>query len=158
MEYMNKLIQAMENEEMISFLRGDNFYKIETSQYAPGAEPTDVGKVLSKAIYKIYKKTPKVKEEFERALISMLDGTLFDIYVVTLYIMSQLFKENNNLSPFKLNFEVIIPKLKEKLKTNKEEFQSGIKYPDGFEKKDIWNEIERFDKVCKAEYHITLLD
>lgn len=142
---------------MISYLRGDYPYKIETSQYAPGAEPTDVSKVLSKAIYKIYIQNPFIKEEFEKALLSLLDGSLLDVYVVLLYVMSQLFKEKNGLSPFKTNFSEIIPKLKIQLNVRRVEFQNGVIYPDGFEKKKVWDEIERLDKVCKEEYLITLL-
>ncbi len=158
MECKEKLIQAVQKNEMILFLRGEGSYKIEASQYAPSVEHTDVGRVLSKGIYKLYIENPIIKQEFERVLIEMLEGTLFDVYIVLLYVMSQLFKEKNSISPFRLNFDEIIHKLKLQLKIRKKEFQKGLIYPDGLEKKEVWNEIERFNKICKEEYHISLLD
>lgn len=158
MVYKEKLVQAIESGEIISFLRGDDLYKIEPSQYAQGAEPTDVGRVLSKAIYKLYEERPEFKEEFEKTLILMLDGTLFDVYVVILYIMSQLFREKNGLSPFIINLDDIVTKLRKKIIIRKEEFQRGLVYPNGFEKKEIWKEIERFNKVSKEEYEISLFE
>lgn len=152
-----KLIKAATRNEWDLFLRGDGFYKIETSQYAPGIQPTDVGKVLSKAIYKAYEDNPLVKEQFEETLIIMLDGTVLDIYVVVLYIVSQLFKEKNELSPFKLDLEKILPKLSKQLEDKRAEIQKGVRYPDGFEKKEAWSEIERFNKICKEEYQVSLL-
>ena len=60
---VNKLLdEAIKHGEILAFLRGEKEYRIETSQYMPGVEPTDVGKVLSKAIYKEYKENPKIKE------------------------------------------------------------------------------------------------
>lgn len=155
--YENKCIQAIQKNEFILYLRGDYPYNIETSQYAPGKEPTDVGKVLSKAIYKIYKNNPLIKEEFERTLVLILDGTLFDVYVVLLYVISQLFKEKNDLSPFIADFGEVIPKLKQQLNIRKEEFQKGLIYPDGFEKKNVWDEIERLNRVCIEQYETSLL-
>ena len=40
------LDEAIKNGEILAFLRGEKEYRIETSQYMPGVEPTDVGKVL----------------------------------------------------------------------------------------------------------------
>lgn len=157
MEYEEKLLQAIQQEEIIPFLRGDNGYKIEMSQFVPAVVPTDTGKILSRAIYKLYERRPIVKQEFETALITMLDGTLFDIYVAVLYVMGQLFKEKNNISPFKLDFNTIIPKLQQKLRQSKDGFQGEVESPDSFAWSGLWNEIERFDKICNEEYKISLL-
>ena len=54
MDIENMLLRAISKQEIISFLRGEGEYMVENSQYAPGAGLTDVGKVLSKGIYKIY--------------------------------------------------------------------------------------------------------
>lgn len=135
MDYVELLFQAIKDNELILFLRGDKFYKIEPSQYAPGTQPTDVGRVLSDAIYKGYKIKPDIKEKFEDALLIMLNRTTFDLYVVILYVVSQLFKEKNNLSPFKLEVEEILPKIREEIRNRRTEMEMGIKYSDGYEKK-----------------------
>ena len=156
MEVKEKLIKAIENDELKHFLCGEKIYKVEPSQYAPGAESTDVSKILSKAIYKVYKEQPKIKEEFEKVLLQMLDGTSYEVYMVVLYIMSQLFKEKNGLSPFNINMTKILPKLQSSIANKKEEFNKSLEYPDEFEKKEFWSDMERFKKVCQEEYKIKL--
>ena len=81
MDIENMLLNAIINNDMIKFLRGDGEYLIETSQYTPEAGLTDVGKVLSKGIYKIYAYNDNVKEKFELSLLKMLDMSDFDIYI-----------------------------------------------------------------------------
>ncbi len=147
---------SLEKKEFISFLRGDNEYKVESSQYAPGAELTDIGKVLSRGVYKAYQENKYVKEEYEQALISMLDLTEFDVYVVCSYITSQLFKEKNDLSPFKIERTQLLPKLKREIDKRKLQIQNGIMYPNGYKNKNAWEELERFNNVCREEYNLEL--
>ena len=111
MDIIEMTITALKKNEFISLLRGDGEYKIETSQYSPDAELTDAGKILSRGIYKVYEQRREIKKEFENSLFSMLDKSDFDVYMVCLYIMSQLFKEKNGLSPFELYKKNIIEKL-----------------------------------------------
>ena len=98
MEYTEMLYEAIQKEELILFLKGEKEYNITPSQYTPAAEPTDVSKVLSKVIYKVYETDSSIKEEFEEALLIMLGETDYDVYVAVLYLMSELFKEKNGLS------------------------------------------------------------
>ena len=63
------ILKAIDNNEMIKFLRGEGEYLIETSQYTQEAELTDVGKVLSKGIYIIYKYDESIKLKFEEGLL-----------------------------------------------------------------------------------------
>ncbi len=156
MEYIDIINNAIEKNELNLLLRGDGVYRLETSQYAPGAEPTDVGKVLSKGIYKLYKINPKIKDKMENELLNMLEQTNYDVYIVILYIMSQLFKEKNGLSPFKMNMSLILPKIKNEIKRRSETLKKGIEYPNGFYQKRAWEEIERFKYVCKIQYGIDL--
>lgn len=148
--------KAIEKNELKLLLRGDEPYKIDNSQYSPCAETTDVGKVLSRIIYKAYKIQPDIKEEVEMALLEMLQQTNFDVYIVILYVASQLFKEKNELSPFKLNMTPILANIKFEVEKRKKEFKQGIIYPSGFTNSNIWNDIERFNRVSQEEYNIKL--
>lgn len=150
------IFEAIEKDELKLLLRGDEPYRLEPSQYAPCAEVTDVGKILSKIIYKVYKIQPSIKQKVEDALLEMLSQTNFDVYVVILYVLSQLFKEKNGLSPFKLNMEIILLNLSIEIKKRKDEFRQGIVYPSGFRNSNAWNEIERFNCVAQEEYDIKL--
>ena len=157
MDIIEKMTEARMNGELKMFLCGEGKYQIESSQYTPGVEPTDVGKVLSRAIYKLYNNDPQIKEEYEKVLLSMIMGSAFDVYMVILYVMSQMFKEKNELSPFRLDMHIIFPKLQKVIVEKKEELKKGIVYPNGFFNKFAWMDIERFDRVCKEEYGLQLL-
>ena len=77
MNIENMLLDAIISNEMIKFLRGEGKYMVEISQYAPEAGLTDVDKVLSKGIYKIYAYNNNIKEKFEVSLLQMLDMSDF---------------------------------------------------------------------------------
>lgn len=153
---INVLFRALEKNEFNLLLKGAEPYKLELSQYVPSDAPTDVGKMLSNVIYKAYKLQPSIKEEFERTLMIMLGQTTFDVYVVILYIVSELFKEKNGLAPFNLNLTEILPRVKYEIQSREKDFQEKLKYPNGYIKTDVWDEIKRFNSICKKEYHIEL--
>ena len=127
---------------------------VETSQYAPEAELTDVGKVLSKGIYKLYRYNDNIEQKFEESLLKMLDMSDFDIYMVCLYLMSQMFKEKNGLSPFVLKKDVIIKNLSLRINERKNYIEKGITYPSGYINTRAMVEIQRFRMVSKEEYGI----
>lgn len=156
MDILQMTCLSIEKKELISFLRGDNDYKVESSQYAPYAEITDIGKVLSRGIYKAYQEHKYVGQDYEQALISMLDLTDYDVYVVCAYITSQLFKEKNGLSPFQIEKVELLSKLKGEIDKRKLQIQNGITYPNGYKNKNAWEELERFNSVCKEEYDLAL--
>lgn len=139
---------------MIKFLCGEGDYMVETSQYAPEAELTDVGKVLSKGIYKLYRYNDNIEQKFEESLLKMLDMSDFDIYMVCLYLMSQMFKEKNGLSPFVLKKDVIIKNLSLRINERKNYIEKGITYPSGYINTRAMVEIQRFRMVSKEEYGI----
>lgn len=148
--------RSLEKKELINFLRGDKEYMVELSQYAPVAELPDTGKILSKGIYRVYKEDKHIKIEYEQALLSMLEMSDYDVYIVCIYLTSQLFKEKNALSPFVIEKQKILVKLKEEIEKRKTLIQNGIDYPNGYQNKKAWQELERFNNVCKEEYNLTL--
>lgn len=115
MKYTDIFFEAIEKEELHLLLKGEKEYRIETSQYVPSSEPTDIGKVLSRAVYMAYEIDSSIKEKVEEALLFLLKQTDYDVYIVLLYIMSQLFKEKNELSPFKMDMSQILPRLNEEI-------------------------------------------
>lgn len=150
------LFTAIEKNELKMLLRGDDPYKVESSQYAPGGEITDVGKVLSTIIYKAYKVQPCIKEKIEMSLLEMLHQTNFDFYIVILYVISQLFKEKNGISPFRLNMSNILAIIKLEVKKRENVIKHGIIYPSGFINQNAWYDIERFNRISQEEYGIEL--
>ena len=148
------ILKTIDNNEMIKFLRGEGEYLIETSQYTQEAELTDVGKILSKGIYIIYRYDKSIKLRFEENLLKMIDMSDFDIYMVCIYLMSQLFKEKNGISPFKLSKNIILRNLKLKISEREIYIKEGIKYPTGYVNDHAMEEIQRFRIVAKEEYNI----
>jgi hypothetical protein len=156
MDILEMTFTAFKRDEFIEFLRGDGEYMIETSQYSPCAELTDVSKVLSRGIYKAYKLQSEILNEYEKSLMLMLDKTDFDVYMVCLYLISQLFKEKNDLSPFIMDKNTILKRLGEEIEKRKPYFKNGIIYPSGYKNTKVWEELERFNMVCKEEYQVLL--
>ena len=154
MDIENMILSAISKQEIIKFLRGEGEYMIETSQYAPGGGVTDVGKVLSKGIYKVYVYDDKIKLKFEESLLKMIDNSDFDIYLVCLYLISQLFKEKNGISPFTLSKNLIVEKLLLRINEREVHIKEGITYPNGYVNTNAMAEIQRFRTVSKEEYNV----
>ena len=154
MDIENMLLNAIISNEMIKFLRGEGEYMVEASQYTPEAGLTDVGKVLSKGIYKIYAYDDNIKEKFEKSLLQMLDISDFDIYMVCHCLMSQLSKEKNGISPFVMSKDSILEKLSLKINEREIYFKKGIVYPNGYVNTNAMTEIQRFRMVGKEEYNV----
>ena len=156
MDILRMTYEAIEKQEMVNFLRGEKEYMVEVSQYAPIAELPDVGKILSRGIYKAYKVNMYIKNEFEQALYSMLEMSDYDVYIVCLYLASQIFKEKNELSPFTIDKHGYLFKIKGEIEKRKASLQNGIVYPNGYENENAWNELKRLKDVFKEEYNLIL--
>ena len=154
MDIEKNLLAAIEKNEIVQFLRGDGEYMIEPYECSPAAELTDVGRVLSKGVYKVYTYKKEIRKMFEESLLIMLDNSDFDIYMVCLYILDQLFNEKYGSSPFILSKDLIITKLTRSIDKRQNTIKGGIKYPNGYMNTFAMTEIERFRKVCKEEYMI----
>lgn len=156
MDILQMTYEAMNKHEMINFLRGEKEYMVEVSQYAPVAEVPDVGKILSRGIYKAYQDNVQIKSEFEQALHSMLEMSDYDVYIVCLYLASQLFKEKNELAPFKIDTQFFLLKLKAEMVKRKTTLQNGVVFPNGCQNKKVWDEIIRLKNVFREEYNLIL--
>ena len=154
MDIEKNLLAAIEKNEIVQFLRGDGEYMIESYECSPAAELTDVGRVLSKGVYKVYTYNKEIRKMFEESLLIMLDNSDFDIYMVCLYILDQLFNEKYGYSPFILSKDLIVTKLTHSIDKRQNTIKGGIKYPNGYMNTFAMAEIERFRKVCKEEYNI----
>lgn len=154
MDIEKNLLAAIEKNEIVQFLRGDGEYMIESYECSPAAELTDVGRVLSKGVYKVYTYNKEIRKMFEESLLIMLDNSDFDIYMGCLYILDQLFNEKYGYSPFILSKDLIVTKLTHSIDKRQNTIKGGIKYPNGYMNTFAMAEIERFRKVCKEEYNI----
>lgn len=154
MNIEKNLLDAIAKNEVIKLLRGDGEYMVEPYECSPAAQVTDVGRILSKGVYKVYMYNKEIKHIFEESLILMLDSSDFDIYMVCLYILDQLFNEKYGTSPFSLSKNSIVDKLTYRINTRQNSIKKGIKYPNGYVNTFAMTEILRFRKLCKEEYDV----
>ena len=151
MESMQSFLDAISRGEVIAFLEGDWPYKMEASYYVTGSEPIYIRRVLSNAVYEAYKKDKSVKPKLEQALLNMLEGDTFNVYVASLYGISQRINEEQGISPFEIDDE-LMPEIRRKLIRNKDNFRMGVAYRDGYYKSDAWGEIVKYNDVCHYKY------
>ena len=157
MEIKQMLEEALRKGEFIEFLRGDNGYMVEQSEFSPGAGVTDVSDIISSGIYEEYRENKDIKSIFEQGLLKMLDMTDFDVYMVCLYLLFQFFKEAHELAIFELEKEQILEKFKREIRKRKVRIQMyGIKGPDNYFNKNAWEMIEGDKFVFKRDYNIEL--
>ena len=157
MDILSLLKSAIQNGEMAQFLRGQGKYLCENNEMVQAPEQTDVSKILSRGIYKLYEEDASFKSLFENSLLQMLDGEDFDVYMVGNYITSILFKEENGLASFVVDKDKIIKKFSEEIFSRESRIKEGIKHPSGFVNTAAWQDIERFNTVCKTEYGVELV-
>lgn len=152
-------IKAINNNELINLLEGSAPYKVELNQWIGACVPTDVGSVLTKGIYEVYKDNPNcnIDKLLEETLIKMIDGEIFDLYCALSTFYSQLIEESFDSSPFKINKDKIIKKLRYTLKNNEDKLRNyfeweGIGRPEG-----MWTEVLRINSLCQKYGGISIL-
>lgn len=155
LKYIELLSKTTDYKEIENLLRGYDGKIFQPSQYA-GGDLVDAGEVLSRVVYPACKINPSVKEEVEQVLYEMLSGTDCDVYIVTRYVMSEIFKEKNGIAPFQMDLGKILAKLKKELDLRESTIRSGILYPNGYRKTSAWEDLIRFRNVYKQEYKVTL--
>lgn len=152
------LEEALRKGEFIEFLRGDNGYMVEKSEFSPGPRVTDTSEILMEGIYKEYKENEGIKRIFEQGLLKMLDMMDFDVYMVCLYLLDYYFDITNDLWVFKLdNIQKILDKFKREIGKRKVRIQKyGVEGPNNYKYKYAWEDLKMFKEVCAEDYNIEL--
>lgn len=150
MKIKQMLEEALRKGEFIEFLRGENGYMVEYSEFVPNAYGTDVDEILMEGIYEEYKENKEIKRIFEQGLLKMLDMTDFDIYKVCDYLMSYCFTLKHKRNIFELEKEQILRKLSQEIQNRKLRIQrNGFVTLDNYHVIDAWRLIEDFEHYLK---------
>jgi hypothetical protein len=82
------LLKAIEKNEIIKYLQGRDGYRVEMEPWTPAHLLTDWTKIIPWGIYEVYKENPELglDKMIEDAILEMMDGEPFDIYVA-LYLV-----------------------------------------------------------------------
>lgn len=159
MNIKTKTIEAINNNELIDLLEGAGSYRVELHQWVGAHVPTDIGSVLTKGIYEVYKEisSAKIDKLLEEALLKMMDGDVFDIYCALSTIYSQLIEESFDSAPFKIDRDKILSKLKSSLKTNEVDLKNYLDWEGMGNPEGMWSEVLRINSLCQKYWNISII-
>lgn len=159
MDIKIKTINAINNNEFIDLLEGRGSYRIELHQWVSAHVLTDVGNVLTKGIYIVYKEKPEVKIDklLEEALLKMMDGEIIDIYCALSTIYCQLIEESFDSAPFKIDRTKILSKLGVSLKNNEVNLKNYFEWEGMGKPEGMWTEVLRINSLCEKHWNISIL-
>ncbi|AAK78116.1 hypothetical protein BJV85_000022 [Clostridium acetobutylicum] len=132
---------------------------MELHQWVGAHVPTDVGSILAKGIYEIYKENPSVKIDklLEETLLKMMDGGIVDIYCALSTIYSQLIEESFGSAPFRINKAKILSKLKNSLISNKADLKSYFEWEGMGKPEGMWSEVLRINILCEKHWNLSII-
>ena len=117
--------EAYKSKQMYEYLTGKNGYAF-SSFFQQINVCTDWTRIIP-AIYKLYEKEENVKEDYEKAILQLLNGTAEDLWCGINIIYFQRDKEKEKKSPFKIS-QTIIKGLRKYILSKKEELQNIYPY------------------------------
>lgn len=112
--------------------------------------------VLREVVYERYKNNPAIKDQFERFLLSMLDGTDLEVLMVILYLCEQKTNERFGKSPFVIAAEEIIKKLDAEVYSRQRSFREGVVYLTGYKDVYVMSYISTYRLVFRRDFGIDL--
>jgi len=153
------MLEAINNGEVIEFLEGKGNYKVAMNQWANVSAPTDWVRIITKGIYVVFNENPSLKVDklFEDALLKMLDGEVFDIYVALAVFHFHLIREQRGASPFAMDREKILPKLSKTLIDNEEKLRDYFEWEGKAYKEGMWGEVIRVNTLCRNKWNLPIL-
>ncbi|NLP35982.1 MAG: hypothetical protein GX359_12495 [Clostridiales bacterium] len=159
MDIKQKLIRAIENNEVIEFLEGKGQYKIEFHQWVSSNAPTDITQIMTQGIYKLYIERPEmnIDKVIENKLLQMMDLNEFDIYIALQIIYFQLIREQRGDSPFRLDMKKLLKKSREALTKNKQKMKEYKEWGGAGKENGLWDDVVRIDNLCKRKWNISIL-
>ena len=86
-----------------------------------------------------------------------MDGEPFDIYVALSVVYFQLRKEHIAESPFVIDRDKVLKKLRQTLINNKEKLMNYFEWACGNYEGGAWGEVVRIDELCKEKFNISIL-
>ena len=158
MDIKEKLLIAIENNEVIDFLEGKDDYKVEFHQWVSANAPTDITQIMGQGIYKLYIERPdlNIDKILENTLLEMMDLKEFDLYIVLQIIYFQLIRQKRGDAPFSLDMEKLLRKNRESLLKNKEKMKQYKEWAGEGKENGLWDEIVRINNLCK-KWNISII-
>lgn len=107
----------------------------------------------------MYKENPELglDKMFEDAILEMMDGEPFDIYVALFLVFNQLLNERDDKLPFVIDRNKVLKKLRQTLINNKEKLMNYFEWTCGNYEEGAWGEVVRINELCKEKFNISIL-
>ena len=147
--------EDMDDAGFRSLLVGEScFFPISAAAGPAGVTAYDF--VLREVVYERYKNNPAIKDQFERCLLSVLDGTDLEVFMVILYLCEQKKNERSGKSPFVIAAEEIIKKLDAEVYSRQGSFREGVVLLTGYKDVYVMSHIATYRRIFKREFCIDL--
>lgn len=147
--------EDMDDEGFRSLLVGESCF-FPFSAAAGPAGVTAYNFVLREVVYERYKNNPAIKDQFERSLLSMLDGTDLEVFMVILYLFEQKMNERSGKSPFVIESEEIIKKLDAEVYSRQGSFREGVVLLTGYKDVYMMSHIATYRMIFRRDIGIDL--
>lgn len=137
-ECYQKLLTALEKDELIEYLEGKGEYKVEPHEFVPAEAPTDISSIMTYGVYALYTQDPQsgIDKKLFDALKKMMNGNALDLYVATNIVYNQLLLESYGHPRFITKKSSILPQLSAAINKNKDKLShyfgcGGADYKNG---------------------------
>lgn len=159
MNTIEKIKDSIADGKFIEFLEGKNHMEIgRASHFSNLLYPTDWAEIIENGIYFIYQTDKEMKCIFEKAILDMADMGIFDLYCSVELFYFQLRQEKKEISPFNINREKILKKIKPALMENKYGLMNYFDWQGRGERNGAWDYIKKINKGCVTYFGLTLID
>lgn len=156
MNYNLLIRKAIEKNEVIKLIRGEQEYEIVVSEFTSDIFPTDINSVLMNCFYK-QSDIDNIEMIFKDNLDKLLNGNASDIYIAILYFDACIFHEERGKATFFINKEEVGKKIKKSINENQKELENSIEFCNGMKKNNPWKNIENFNKYYQKKYQINII-
>lgn len=153
------LILAIEEKELDLFFRGDGIYMLGDNPYLPVSRLLNIEPAML-AVYSYYNEFPEKRVDLaiEEELLRWLHwDSAEDVFAVFSLLSYQMKNEKNGESPFELNKDKIITKLRESCETYKDELMKLKKYEGQSCECGLWEVMQRENTSNIEKYGVEIL-
>ena len=157
-ECYQKLLTALEKDELIEYLEGKGEYKVEFDEFTPGTTPTDISAIMTDGLYALYTKDPQseIDKKLFDALKKMMKGDAFEIYMAADIVYDELLSESYGHPHFITKKSSIVPLLSTAINKNKDKLShyfgcGGADYKNG-----VMGVLERWKRNAMEDWGFKL--
>lgn len=157
MDYNLLIRSAIEKNEVIKLIRGEQEYEIVVSEFTSDIFPTDINSVLMNCFYKQRDYIDNIEMIFKNTFDKLLSGNASDVYIAVLYFDACIFQEERGKATFLINKEEVGKKIKKSISVNQKELENSIEFCNGMKKNNPLKNIENFNQYYQKKYKISII-